>query len=289
MQYHVNGELVPAEEATVNVRDRGFMYGDAAFETMRVYGGSLFEWEAHRARLEETCETLGMPDAVPADLRARIHETLEVNDLSDAYVRASMTRGRSSRGLAPEPDVDPTVVVIVESLPRGGVDGTRVWEGPARVETAARPRIPDAAFPADAKTHNYLAGVLARLEHRRPDGDYAADEALFCDEAGYVAEGTVSNLFFVTNETLRTPNLDGPVLPGVTRSVVRSLARRAGVPVVTGRYTVEQVQAADEAFLTNTTGEVRPVASVDGSPVGGGPVTRRLRREFDRRVESCYE
>jgi branched-chain amino acid aminotransferase len=284
MQYHVNGELVPEGEATVSVSDRGFLYGDAAFETLRAYGGTVFEWDAHRDRLTRTCETLGMEEAVPADLRERVAATLDANGLRDAYVRVSVTRGVQPGKLTPDPDVDPTVVVIVKPLPRGGVDGESVWDGPATVRTVERRRSPPEALPADAKTHNYLGGILARLELRGTD----ADEALMRDPDGFVAEGATSNLFFVDDGRLHTPALDGPVLPGVTRAVVVEEARRAGIDVETGRYGVERVRAADEAFLTNTTWEVRPIRTLDGERVGGGPVTERLASAFDRRVEAHY-
>ncbi|MFB6108152.1 MAG: aminotransferase class IV [Haloplanus sp.] len=284
MRYHVNGDLVDRAKATVSVEDRGFQYGDAAFETLRAYGGTVFEWDAHRDRLARTCETLGMADAVPADLRDRVAETLAANDLADAYVRVSVTRGVQAGKLTPAEAVDPGVVVVVKPLPRGGVDGESVWDEGASVRTVETRRIPDAAFPSDAKTHNYLDGVLARLELRGSD----ADECLVRDVEGAVAEGATSNVFFVADGTLRTPSLDGPVLPGVTRAVVLDLAREAGVPVETGRYSVGDVRSADEAFLTNTTWEVRPVATLDGAAVGGGPVTDRLARAFDRRVERLY-
>ena len=114
MKYHVDGDLVPADEASVNVRDRGFRYGDAAFETLRAYGGSIFEWDAHEARLRRTAEQLGFADAVPDDLRERVRETLAADDLDEAYVRLSVTRGAGAGRLAPAPDIDPTVVIIVE-------------------------------------------------------------------------------------------------------------------------------------------------------------------------------
>ena len=296
MKYHVDGELVPASEATVSVTDRGFAYGDAAFETLRAYGGRVFEWDAHRRRLERTCDAMGMPEATPADLRERVRATLAANGLDDAYVRASVTRGEQPGKLTPRPDVDPTVVVVVKPLPRGGVDGAPVWDDPAVLRTVETRRIPDGALPSAAKTHNYLNGILARLELRRAAGGdasesgdaTAADEALLRDADGNVAEGATSNVFFVTDGTLRTPSLDGPVLPGVTRSVVLELAREAGVPAETGAYAPEDVRTADEAFVTNTTWEVRPVASVDGRTVGGGATTRRLARLFDRRVERLY-
>lgn len=281
MRYHVNGDLVPADEATVSVRDRGFMYGDAAFETLRAYGGSVFEWEAHAARLRETCDALGLDHGVgDADLLERVEETLAANDLTDAYVRLSITRGVQPGKLAPKADVDPTVVVIVKGLPRGGIDGEPVWNGPATAEFVRTRRIPDDAVPASAKTHNYLNGILARLEL-----DEESDESLLFDGAGNVTEGATSNLFFVDGGALHTPSLDGPVLPGVTRAFVLDLARETGIPVEMGTYTRAEVLAADEVFLTNTTWEVRPLRLLDGTGFETGPVTRTLADAFAARVE----
>jgi branched-chain amino acid aminotransferase len=293
LRYHVDGEVVPASEATVNVRDRGFRYGDAAFETLRAYGGEVFEWDAHADRLRGTCATLGVDHGLSAaDLRTRIDETLAANDLRDAYVRLSVTRGVQPGKLTPDPDVTPTVVVEVSPLPRGGLDGTPVWDGPATLQTVKTQRVPERAIPADAKTHNYLNGILARLELRidGPDGvETTADEALLLDADGYVTEGATSNVFFADGEALHTPSLDGPVLPGITRSVVLDLAREEGVPVREGRYTPDDLRNADEVFLTNSTWELRPVSRIDGIDVGGGPVTPLLSRLFDARVEAaCY-
>jgi branched-chain amino acid aminotransferase len=289
VQYHVDGELLPREEATVPVEDRGFRYGDAAFETMRAYGGEVFAWDRHAARLARTCETLGMPGAVPEDLPLRVAETLDANDLADARVRVSVTRGVQPGTLTPGAEVDPTVVVTVEPLPRGGLGGEVVWDGPAVVQSVRIRRVPDASLPADAKTHNYLNGVLARLELRRAANDsYRPDEALLRDVEGRVAEGATSNLFFVADGTLRTPE-PGDLLPGVTREVVLELAEDEPFPVETGDYDLDDVRDADEAFLTSSTWEVRPIESVDGIAVGGGPVTALLRRLYDERVEArCY-
>lgn len=287
MQYHVNGELVPADDATVDVTDRGFLYGDAAFETVRAYGGSLFEWEAHLDRLQHTCSELGMPDAVPMDLADRISRTLDANGFANAYVRVSITRGVQPGKLTPQQEIEPTVVVIVSELPRAGIGGESVWDTPAIVETVETRKIDSAAVPPDLKTHNYLNGILARLE-LRSDGSVRAEEALLLDHAGFVAEGTVSNVFFVDNEVLHTPSLDAPVLPGVTRRVVMDLAREAGIHVETGRYRPDRLEDADELFLTNTTREVWPVAQFDEREVGGGPVTQRLSRAFDERIEALY-
>lgn len=293
LYYHVDGELVPADEATVSVHDRGFRYGDAGFETMRAYGGTLFRWDAHVERLFDTLETLGMPAGdlglSAIDLRARVRDALAANDLAEAYVRLSVTRGEDS-GFAPPAaaDADPTVVVVVKPLPRGGRrdrGGERVWEEPATVQTVKTRRVPDRALPSDAKTHNYLNSVLARIETRVTD----ADAALLLDADGAVAECDTANLFFVDDDAIRTPSLDGPVLPGVTRAEVVDVAAEEGFPLEEGTYVPDDVRGADEAFLTSSVREVRPIASVDGVEVGGGPVTTLLSRLYADRVErECY-
>ncbi|PSP98936.1 4-amino-4-deoxychorismate lyase [Halobacteriales archaeon QS_4_70_19] len=292
--YHVNGRLVPRGSARVSVEDRGFRYGDAAFETMRAYGGEILDWDRHYRRLERTCETLGMAAAVPDDLAVRVAETLDENGLADAYVRVSVSRGPTAGKLTPpvESDLDPTVVVVTRPLPRGGLPdegGERAWDEPAIVQTVKTRRMPDVALPADAKTHNYLNGILARLELRRAASDeYAPDEALMRDLDGHVAEGATSNLFFVDDGTLKTPAA-GDLLPGITREVVLELAADETFPVERGRYDLDAVRNADEAFLTNRTWGLRPIASVDGIEVGNGPITSLLRRLYDERVEHlCY-
>ncbi|ELZ37890.1 aminotransferase class IV [Halorubrum saccharovorum DSM 1137] len=290
-RYHVDGELVPASGATVSVEDRGFAYGDAAFETLRAYGGEVFRWDAHAARLADTCETLGLDHGLTdADLKARIDETLAANDFRDAYVKLSISRGVQPGTLDPQPEVDPTVVVIAKLLPRGGVDSAPVHDGPAALQTTKTRKPASRALPADAKTHNYLNGILARLELRVT----GADEALMLDPDGNVAEGATSNFFFADGTALKTPSLDGPILPGVTRRAVIEIAEAEGIPVEEGTYAPDAVREADEVFLTNSTWEIRPVATVDGIAVDGdgegveGPLTALLSRLFDRRVEERY-
>ncbi len=285
--YHVDGELFPASEATVNVRDRGFMYGDAAFETLRIYGGVPFEWKAHYDRLQRSCETLGFADALPssADLRSRIDETLAANEFDDAYLKLSVTRGVQPGKLTPGAEVDPTVVIIVSELPRAGIDGERVWDEPATLGTVERRRVSDDAIPAAAKTHNYLNGILARLELR--DSDH--DEVIMCSQEGFLAEGATSNLFFVVEGRLHTPSTAVPLLPGITRGVVLSLADEAGIPFETGRYRPATLEQASEVFVTNSTWEIRPVSRVDETAFEIGPVTKELQQRFDESVESFYE
>jgi branched-chain amino acid aminotransferase len=283
---HVDGDLVPLDEATVSVRDRGFRYGDAAFETVRVYGGRPFRWDAHLDRLAETCDLLSLDHGLArADLRGRVDGLLDANGFAEASVRLSVTRGVDDGGVVPEQDPEPTVVVTATPLPRGGRGSESAWDGPATLQTVKTRRVPDRAIPSRAKTHNYLNGVLAGLELRVT----GADEAMVLNLDGHVAEGTTSNLFFVDDRAVHTPSLDGPVLPGVTRDAVLELAREEGLPVETGAYTPDDFRAADEVFLTSSTREVRPVDTVDGISVGTGPVATLLGRLYDELIErTCY-
>jgi branched-chain amino acid aminotransferase len=290
---HVDGELVASDEATVSVHDRGFRYGDGAFETVRAYGGTVFAWERHADRLEATLETLGFAQAAPSrhDLHDRLLETLEANDLSDAYLRLTVSRGVQEGKLTPAVAADPTVVVVAEPLPRGGLAGEPVWDEPAVLQTVKTRRIADDALPSDSKTLNYLDGILARLELRRAArATYSADEAVMRDGDGTVLEGATSNVFVVDDGVLRTPPADLDLLPGITRAIVLELASEEEFPVEERAVGLEALREADEAFLTNTTWEVRPVATVDGLDVGGGPITDLLGHRYAELVDrTCYE
>ncbi len=285
MQYHVNGSLVHEDEANINVRDRGFLYGDAAFETLRAYNGEIFEWEAHASRLRATCNTLGIDHSLTSsELYERIIETLHANNLREAYVRLSITRGIQPGKLTPAEDVSPSVVILVKRLSESGTTGTRPWDEPATAMIAETRKIPDEAVPARLKTHNYLNGILARLELRGTN----ANESILLTTDGVIAEGATSNVFFVDNEVLYTPSAASTILPGITRNVVMKFARSVGIPVETGEYKPSKLTGSDECFLTNTTWEIRPVGSVGATNFETGPVTKTLITEFNEYVDRHY-
>lgn len=284
---YVNGTIAPVDEAVISVRDRGFLYGDAAFETIRVYGGTCFAWDRHFERLHESCSTLEIEFPYSRDfLRNAIAETLASAGYRDAYVRLSITRGTQSGRLTPECDTSPSVVILTEPLPRGGVHGTPVWDGPATCTftTVQRPSVE--ALPAHAKTHNYLNGILGRLEARA----VGVDESLFLDSNRNVTEGATSNLFFVRDGTVLTPSVDDlPILPGITREIVCSVAERESIPVSTGSWPIDPVLQADEVFLTNSTWEIRPVNRIDETTFSSSTITDQLIDSFDELVENeCY-
>ncbi len=280
---HLNGEVVPAKEATVSVRDRGFMYGDAVFETLRVYNGTPFRWPEHHDRLARGCDALQIDhNLTRSELRERIDATIAANDFDEAYCKLSISRGPQPGTITPQPVDEPTVVVYLSELPRGGTTGESVWDTPATVAHSEVQAISDAALPSGIKTHNYLPNILARAE--QPE----ADEVLMCDDDGYLLEGAASNLFAVIDGTLHTPDATLAVLPGITRDVVCELATDLEIPVQEGQYQPAKLQQATEAFLTNSIWEIRPIKHSDITTFETGPITTTLINRFNQLVEQQY-
>lgn len=288
MRYHVDGRLVDAESATLPVDDRGVALGDAASEPIRVVGGTPVAWSRHVDRLVGTCRALGFdPGVDDADLRGRVAAVVDANDLGDALVRLSITRGRGRANgppridagrLRPPADPDPVVVVTAESL--------RADAGPVSLQTVRTRVIPPASVPAAAVTHHRLDAVRAQAELRDaapPDGD-PADEALLLDDDGHVVGGTASDPAFVTDDAIRLPALGDHAARTATRGVVRDLADAEDLPVVEGAYTPADLRDATEAFVAEPTAGIRAVERIDGVAVGGGPVTDLLARLFAERL-----
>jgi branched-chain amino acid aminotransferase len=270
---HLNGRLVPEEEARLSVFDRGFLYGDGIFESMRAVGGVVFRAGRHLDRLLRSAEAIGLDltDRNPA-LLAALDEIVSVNRLADARLRITVTRGAGQPGDYVGVAGPPTVVV--SGAPYQGLDEALYRAGVGIAIPGRRQIPPDALDPA-IKSISRLASVLARREAR----DRGAFEAVLLDGAGLLTEGTVSNLFLVVGGRLLTSPSPAGGLPGITREAVIELARAAGIEVSEESLPAARLVEAQEAFLTNTSWEVLPVVRADDRPIGDGTpgeVTRLL-------------
>lgn len=277
MLVHLNGRLVPEGEATVSILDRGFLFGDGVFESMRVVGGRIFRLDRHLERLRRSADLIGLalPGGPGAFGEAAI-KLLRENGLTEARVRITVTRGPGRPGDYVEAPGPPTVVMI--AAPYAGPDPALRERG-VTVAIPRRRQIPAEAIDPSIKSISRLASVLARREAR----DQGAFEAVLLDLAGNLTEGTASNLFLVVRGRLLTPLVPEGGLPGVTRQAVLELASAAGIEVHEDRLPARTLSHADEAFLTNTSWEVLPVARVDQRPVGDGrpgAVTRDLQGRY---------
>jgi len=270
---HLNGRLVAEGEARISVFDRGFLYGDGVFESMRAVGGGVFRRERHLDRLRRSASGIGLDLPMPLPgLAAAIGDLLEANRLRDARIRVTLTRGAGRPGEYVEAEGPATVVITAAGF--AGLDPALHREGVA-VAIPPRRLIPPEALDPAIKSISRLSSVLARREAR----DRGGFEAILLDGGGNLTEGTASNLFLVRDGRLATPPVPAGGLPGITREAVIEIARAAAIPVAEEPLPARLLQDADEAFLTNTSWEVLPVVRAEGRPIGGGspgPVARDL-------------
>jgi len=283
MWIHVNGKLVPKEQATVSVFDHGFLYGDGIFEGIRCYEGNIFRLEPHIDRLYESAKTIGLE--IPYSRDEMIRATLDAvaaNGQKNAYIRLVVSRGTGDLGIDPAKCPKPTVVIISADI---ALYPPEFYEKGIRLITASIRRIPIESLDPRIKSLNYLNNILAKIEAKNA----GVPEALMLNHHGYVAECTADNIFIVSKGEVKTPDLMQNALGGITRQAVLDLARRAEIPAHECVLGLHDIYNADECFLTGTGAEIVPVIEVDNRKIGSGrpgPFTKRLLDDFRRlRIE----
>jgi len=277
----LDGRVCAPGDATVSVFDRGFLYGDSVFETLRTYGGVPFELDAHLRRLERSAGLVHIPLPLgPAALAAEISAAVATAANAESYVRVMITRGQGPLGLDPALAERALRVIIVQPLQAPPAE--QYSQGISAISHRTE-RVLDASGVHGAKIGNYLTSVLAMREARLR----GALEALILDASGRLLEGASSNVFVVHGERLVTPPIDAGILPGITRGCVLELARQLGLEVEQRVIPLEEAYKASELFITSSIRELLPVVRLDGLVLGTGavgPVFRRLLEAFRAHV-----
>ncbi len=261
---YVNGRYVPLTRAAVSVLDRGFQFGDAIYEVWGVRRGALLDTEGHLERLSRSLAALRIAPPMPSSaLLTVLGETKRRNRVSNGLVYLQISRGApAERDHAfPPHNVTTTVVVTAKNLDQRTQRQRR--ETGIRVIT-----VPEMRWARrDIKSVNLLPNVLARQAAK----EAGAFEAWFVDETGAITEGTASNAWIVDHEgILRTRALSNQILHGVTRAALLRLAQDRQLPIVERAFSVEEVKAAREAFISSATNPAVPVTSIDGAIIGDG-------------------
>lgn len=268
----LNGQFVPETQAVVPVNDRGFMYGDGLFETLRVCRGRPFRLAQHLERLRHGAEFLKIKcPFTPAELQNFAGQLIEKNRMPDAVLRVVLTRGPGERGYAPGAGGEPTLVMSLHPAPP--LDP----ESPAgcRLITSSW-RIPAGDPLARLKTINKLVQVMARMEAL----ERGADEALLLNTDGAVVEAAGANLFWVTRNRVCTVPVSEGALPGITRVVVLELCTTFGFPTDERVVAPDALHNAEGIFLTHSVSGIVPVSALDGKPVAPSPLVGRLRLAY---------
>jgi branched-chain amino acid aminotransferase len=274
---YLNGNVVVEEEAAVSIRDRGFLYGDAIFETLRSYDGRPFMLNEHLERLTASADALGFSTKhtlrTQEELRGAVTGLLESNKLRDAYIRITLSRGAGGLGLVPTPAETPCPTLVIETRPLRPYPENSYKQGVRLIISDYKRSTTNPAMRH--KTANFLPAILARREAVKK----GAQDALFLNTDGNVCEGTVWNFFMVEAGRVITPPVTANLLPGITRGIVLRLCGDAGIAASEEVFGAERISGADEAFITNSLMEIMPVASIDDHVIGAdvpGEITRRL-------------
>lgn len=276
----IDGHEKSPENASVSVFDRGFLYGDSIFETLRTYRGQPFALDAHMGRLEESAARVFID--LPAS-RERLTEEVKLavseSGFEDCYLRVMVTRGQGALGLDPRLAVDPLRVILVAPLSPPPLADYRDGIEVVTFETS---RVNDATAAQGAKLGNYLVAVLASRKARAA----GAKEALIVNAAGQAVEGATSNLFWFEDDALCTVPLDAGILPGITRFHLLKVAASMGLSVFERVPKISELINSDGVFVSSSIREMLSVVRIDGQDVAGGRVPASNRALHDQFRES---
>ncbi|MEC8401994.1 MAG: aminotransferase class IV [Bacteroidota bacterium] len=278
----VNG-LVRREEARVSVLDSVVQGGDAVWEGLRVADGRIYQMEEHLRRLQESAHTLMFSDIPSTDeVKQAVFETLEANGMTDGvHIRLTLTRGeKSTSGMDPRLNVHGCTLIVLPEY-KGAVYGS----GEIKLVTSSIRRNGPSYLDSKIHHNNLLNNILAKIQANHA----GADDAVMLDDRGFLAETNATNVFLIRGGVLGTP-FGHACLPGITRGYTLDLAKKLGIPVRVGDYSLTELYTADEAFTTGTMGGLAHIVEVDGRRIGpadrqgSGPVTAQLQAAYAQHI-----
>ncbi|WP_425072101.1 D-amino-acid transaminase [Sagittula sp. S175] len=273
---YVNGEYLPEHEAKVSIFDRAFLMADGVYEVTSVLDGKLIDFAGHAKRLERSLSELDMPSPCTMDELLEIHRKLvELNGIEEGLVYLQVTRGApGDRDFAwPDPETcAPGIVLFTQNKPG-------LANSPAAQKGMKIISIEDVRWGRrDIKTVQLLYPSMGKMMAKKA----GVDDAWMVQD-GFVTEGTSNNAYFIKGNTIVTRALSNDILHGITRAAVLRFAAEAQMQIEERNFTIEEAQAADEAFITSASAFVMPVVEIDGQAIGSGtpgPLALRLREIY---------
>jgi len=252
MYVYINGRIIEKEKAAISPFDHGFLYGLGVFETFRTYEGHPFLLDDHVERLNAGLKELKIEKEFSRqEVLEIINRLSEKNGWENSYIRFNVSAGNGEIGLQTESYLNPSIIVFQKPLsvpgPIGEKEGVILKLKRNTPETADR-----------LKSHHYLNNIAAKREI----GMDPNKEGIFLTEDGYIAEGIVSNLFWVKKGQLFTPAVGTGILNGITRQFIISLCSKLNIPVKEGYFTLNELLDAEEAFFTNSIQEIVKVKRI---------------------------
>ena len=270
---YINGLFWTIDKANISVLDRGFTYGDGLFETMRVYSGKIFRLEHHLDRLFQSARSIFIELPITRnEIRSAIYAAIKLNGLSNSIVRLTVTRGELDSGVNVDYSSPPTVVILVK--PVKAISKKTYKEG-IGIKLYKKSAIRTQGISNKIKSCNYLSNIILR-ENALKENFF---EAVLLDHNHNVTEGTISNIFIIKNNQLKTPILNEFVLSGIIRQAILDLCLENNIPFKEDRITERELYEADELFLTNSAIEILPVRNINHHKLknrGMRPMTKHI-------------
>jgi branched-subunit amino acid aminotransferase/4-amino-4-deoxychorismate lyase len=238
----VNGELLPEDAVCISPKDRGFRYGDGAFETIRIMRGTPYQWLFHQKRLAKSLADLRI-DYDVRQLKPLAKMLLEKNQLDEGFLRIQITRGVGSQGYRPQKT---TACYVMETAPKLALD-----ESVCQLFSSSYQRPPAAYLPGGGKFTHGITSTLALLEA----ADHACEDALMLSHKGNISETANANIFWLKNEILYTPALENDCLNG---SIRHFLIKNAPYEVKQASQKPGALHKAEAIFSCNVRSLLRP-------------------------------
>jgi D-alanine transaminase len=273
---NLNGVLLPLREATIPALDRGFLFGDAVYEVLRIYRRKPWLADEHFQRLARSLEAVRIHGVDLERVRRRMLETIAAGPFQEATGYIQLTRGSAPRAHAFPAQAIPLEFLFVQEF-------TDPYAARRQTGIAVITQ-PDIRWDrCDIKSTNLLGNVLAM----QAAVESGCPEALLYRPDDTLTEGTHTSFFGVWEGTVLTTPTSNAILPGITRSLILRLTGQAGIPVREQILKRSDLPRVEELFLTGTTAEVMPIVQVDGEAVGGGrpgAITRRIQEAYQKAV-----
>lgn len=276
----LNGKIIPNTDGYISSDDRGFLFGDGIFETLRSYNGKPFKLTEHLQRMRSSAEKLSISfEYTNAEISESIKELIGKNNVQDAYIRITLSRGAGKNGLGINENLKSTMLIQAKSFTPYE---RRLYDEGIPLIVSRHRR--SASCPISShKTTNLLTSILLKEEAKR----MSANEVVVINTDGYVAECVVSNIFMVNNGSVVTPSPDTNILPGITRKTVLDICRNSGIPAREECFKIETLIKAKEVFITNSLMEIMPVSRIDDFKIGNtipGKITKQIMSAYKRLI-----
>jgi branched-chain amino acid aminotransferase len=284
LKIFLNGEMVEKDKAVISIFDHGLLYGDGVFEGIRSYNRRVFRFDQHLDRLYESAEAIRIDMLMTKEtFKEKTLETLRINDLDDAYIRAVITRGIGDLGLDPRKCIEHTVFIITDKIQ---LYPEELYETGLNIIIAKTRRNHPLSISPKIKSLNYLNNILGKIDAI----DAGTQEAIMLSpDDGCIVECTGDNIFFRKGEKVFTPHPELGALTGITQGAVIDIARERGIKVEYKKMFPEELKGVEECFLTGTAAEIIPVVKIEDMIIGDGKpgqMTKDLLQDFRKLTET---